>query len=315
MTATRGQLQRNATAYAPATQRRVRAHTRRATLQRTTLCRVAAATATPNQTTIAVRDAATPEEVRLAACLRVDTFYPYSPADGILAIGPRFAEEKQKWLSRRRNAEVNRDGHLRALGMQVRTLVAVCEDAGYCDNVVVDEEKEVDGGSVLGTCDVHFGYSLPGEPLFGDKPEPEDVEGTEAEASASGRVMWLSSRGLGPRYASTSDAGGEAGRPSAMSPRIPEHALKHRRAYVFNLCVSESARRRGVGLSLLREAESVAASLGVEFLYVHVEAHNVGAIALYRRGGYSYEKEETEDVARRLRRPRRKLLRRELTLQ
>ena len=249
-----------------------------------------------------VRDARTMEEVRLAACLRVDTFYPYVPTGGVVGVGPRFVQERDRWLTHRRNAEVHRDGHLRALGMQVRTLVALPLDTG-------DGDGDGDGaGAVLGTCDVHFGFSLPGEPLFGDRPSSDDPDAAEADANASGRVLWLSAGSAAadgaaqPEDAAPVPAGEVPVRP------LPEHALRHRRAYVFNLCVSEDHRRRGVARAILREAESVAASLGVRYMYVHVEAHNDAAVALYAAGGFAFEKEETEDVARRLRRPRRQLL-------
>lgn len=74
------------------------------------------------------------------------------------------------------------------------------------------------------------------------------------------------------------------------------------------MCVSSSARRRGVAAALLAEAEAAAARAGVRHLYVHVVASNEAGVGLYEARGFRVEAEESEAAARRLARPRRRIL-------
>ena len=87
------------------------------------------------------------------------------------------------------------------------------------------------------------------------------------------------------------------------------HASGGARAYIFNVCVSPSARRRGVAAALLSSAHDMAAAAGVEVLYVHVEEDNSSARRLYQSCGYAQESMEPEWLALRMGRPRRLLLR------
>ena len=74
--------------------------------------------------------------------------------------------------------------------------------------------------------------------------------------------------------------------------------------------MSGLARRRGVARALLAAAVRSAADDGVCELYVHVEAANGGARALYEGMGFVTISEEPEWLAARLGRPRRLLLKR-----
>jgi len=84
------------------------------------------------------------------------------------------------------------------------------------------------------------------------------------------------------------------------------------RGYIFNVCVAPAARRRHVAARLIDAAVRAAAAAGVRHLYVHAEAENAPAVALYARARFSLEKQEPQWLADRLGRPRRLLLRRDL---
>jgi [ribosomal protein S18]-alanine N-acetyltransferase len=55
---------------------------------------------------------------------------------------------------------------------------------------------------------------------------------------------------------------------------------------VLNLAVEPSARRRGVGAALLREALEWGATLGVEKTFLEVRVSNLAAIRFYGRNGF-----------------------------
>jgi len=60
--------------------------------------------------------------------------------------------------------------------------------------------------------------------------------------------------------------------------------------YITNVCVCPSARRRGVGRSLMRLAESVCVEERATELLLHVEPHNTAAAEMYRVLGFSERK-------------------------
>ncbi|XP_024380284.2 GCN5-related N-acetyltransferase 7, chloroplastic [Physcomitrium patens] len=64
----------------------------------------------------------------------------------------------------------------------------------------------------------------------------------------------------------------------------------------------------GVGKALLLAALKVAKQMELQVLFVHVEADNHGAMALYTSSGFKVQEEEAEQLALQLRRPRRILL-------
>jgi ribosomal protein S18 acetylase RimI-like enzyme len=70
---------------------------------------------------------------------------------------------------------------------------------------------------------------------------------------------------------------------------VPPRAGGGRRAglaYLSNLAVSPSARRRGLGLRLVRAAEAAAAAWGCRAVALHVCPSNAAAVALYTAAGY-----------------------------
>ena len=104
----------------------------------------------------------------------------------------------------------------------------------------------------------------------------------------------------------------EAAIASSAAQRLSGHASAGSRAYVFNVAVWPSSRRRGVAARLLQGVAETAGRMGVRRLYVHVEANNEGARRLYTGQGFQVEAEEPQWLAERLGRPRRLLLARQL---
>lgn len=91
--------------------------------------------------------------------------------------------------------------------------------------------------------------------------------------------------------------------------RLPEEGDRRRlRAYISNVATWAGARRQGVARRLMAEAAAEAAAAGVQHLYVHVEACNQAAAALYFSQGFDMESEESEGFARAQNRNRRLLL-------
>ena len=200
---------------------------------------------------------------------------------------------------------------------------------------------------VVGTLDIHVGDRLPGEPLEGTLPgrEPPQQAASNLQhpwwlpyatamtgagattslsaRSAYGAAPWAAAPG-GQRGPDTAialppfvmppadapepfDAPAVAAAAAAAAVRPSEATTS--RAYIFNVCVCPSARRRGVAAALLSSAHDMAAAAGVEVLYVHVEEENSSARRLYAQAGYAQESMEPEWLALRMGRPRRLLLR------
>ena len=85
------------------------------------------------------------------------------------------------------------------------------------------------------------------------------------------------------------------------------------RAYLSNVCVLMSLRKRGVARSMIEGACAYASELGVTHMYVHVAEDNLAARKLYEeKCGFSIEQNEPANVARGLNRPPRLLLYRKL---
>ncbi|KAL3143216.1 hypothetical protein ABBQ38_002070 [Trebouxia sp. C0009 RCD-2024] len=68
-------------------------------------------------------------------------------------------------------------------------------------------------------------------------------------------------------------------------------------AYLANVCVAQSARRRGVGGMLIEAARQQARAWGVAALYVHIMAVNEGAKLFYELHGFTTEQEESSNQA------------------
>jgi ribosomal protein S18 acetylase RimI-like enzyme len=82
-----------------------------------------------------------------------------------------------------------------------------------------------------------------------------------------------------------------------------------KRAYLSNVCVLETMRRRGLAKNLIFKATEISRELGIEHLYVHFIHSNTPARSLYiDHCGFQFEAEEKEATARALNRPRRVLL-------
>ena len=87
-----------------------------------------------------------------------------------------------------------------------------------------------------------------------------------------------------------------------------------KRAYLSNVCVLDTMRRRGLGKKIISAAVEISQGKGIEHLYVHVIHDNTPAKSLYiDHCGFEFEAEEKETTARALNRPRRILLHRKLS--
>lgn len=84
------------------------------------------------------------------------------------------------------------------------------------------------------------------------------------------------------------------------------------RAYLSNVCVLASLRKRGVARAMIESACAHASKLDVKHMYVHVVEDNVAAQKLYEKCGFAVEQKELVNVARGLNRPPRLLLHRKL---
>nr|ASU54212.1 histone acetyltransferase [Hevea brasiliensis] len=80
------------------------------------------------------------------------------------------------------------------------------------------------------------------------------------------------------------------------------------RAYLSNVCVAKELQRHGLGYELVAESKIVAQEWGISDLYVHVAFENEPAKKLYTKSGFIYENDEPAWQARFLDRPRRLLL-------
>jgi ribosomal protein S18 acetylase RimI-like enzyme len=175
---------------------------------------------------------------------------------------------------------------------------------------------------VLGTLDVNQGVSLPAEELAGqfpraEDPTPEDVDTREDGRGTNGPKPGECDRDGTDVDAADGEGGAACGIESAYEGSEPLMAaaeganarpMRYRRAYLSNVCVLPVARRTGLGRRLMNRAMRVAKGWGVERLYVHVVADNVGARKFYEDLGFVVEAEESATFAAGLNRPRRLLL-------
>jgi ribosomal protein S18 acetylase RimI-like enzyme len=61
------------------------------------------------------------------------------------------------------------------------------------------------------------------------------------------------------------------------------------RGWIHRLAVARTARRRGIGTALLREAEMRLLALGCPKVNLQVRASNAGVVAFYEAAGYKVE--------------------------
>jgi ribosomal-protein-alanine N-acetyltransferase len=69
-------------------------------------------------------------------------------------------------------------------------------------------------------------------------------------------------------------------------------------AYIETLEVALTSRRQGVGGELLRRVEASAQAAGAQWIGLHVDAENAGAIRLYESHGYRFEGKHENYYAR-----------------
>ena len=75
---------------------------------------------------------------------------------------------------------------------------------------------------------------------------------------------------------------------------LVEDSGRAKLGHVVTIDVAAKHRRKGIGLTLLKEAEHALAQRNVQVIYLEVRADNESALQLYRKQGY-VEKELLED--------------------
>ncbi|CAM6035595.1 unnamed protein product [Sphagnum compactum] len=261
-----------------------------------------------------VLTASTSEELLAAATLRAQVFYVYPQlvekyTEGVEAVKERVAHNFQvaDLLKTRTKSEFNREIRIQALGMRVKCLLAVCERSaldsfllsapgvGIADTAMRSllappelSSMEVGKSNALvaiGTLDI------------------QDGTGTQPTADVNLVTFQLYS------VAHSGKQQKQISKAKTLDDVLPlevESTLEQ--GYIFNLCVVKRARQQGVAKALMQAALQVAKQMHLRILYVHVEANNPPALALYKGLGYSLEQEESVEVETRLNRPRRLLL-------
>ena len=172
---------------------------------------------------------------------------------------------------------------------------------------LVPKSKDTPPLLILGTLDVNQGAKLPAEELGGRYPGPEEPvpEGTDTSEDGKGTNHGRAYHIVdGVPIDDEDDDEGSAQDTGIEGPR----PIRYRRAYLSNVCVLAAARRLGLGHLLIEESFKLAKQWGVEQMYVHVEAENVGAKRFYEKEGFNVVEEENESFASSLSRPRRLLL-------
>ncbi|CEF97330.1 Acyl-CoA N-acyltransferase [Ostreococcus tauri] len=252
------------------------------------------------------RDNASTVIRRACAALRTRCFYEYDAEEGLIFdfgssagdVDACVARAREQWWSGRVTSECTRARRFEMARMfGVHTFAAI-EGAGDCARwdastgehpadaaalrswtVLPARSNDAADAIVVGTLDVHFGRSLPGEFLIGTRPSLGDDSDADAESRFD-----------------------------------PVAALNPPRAYVFNVCVSPENRGRGIAEFMLNAtADWLAAHTDARAAYVHVERDNVPARRAYEKAGFAAESAETDAEALARERPPRLLLHREIT--
>jgi len=231
-----------------------------------------------------VLTASTSEELLAAATLRAQVFYVYPQlvekyTEGVEAVKERVAHNFQvaDLLKTRTKSEFNREIRIQALGMRVKCLLAVCERSAL-DSFLLSAP----------------GVGIPDTAMRSLLAPPEL---SSMEVGKSNALVAIGTLDIQISKAKTLDD---------VLPLEVESTLEQ--GYIFNLCVVKRARQQGVAKALMQAALQVAKQMHLRILYVHVEANNPPALALYKGLGYSLEQEESVEVETRLNRPRRLLL-------
>ncbi|CAM6096461.1 unnamed protein product [Calypogeia fissa] len=254
----------------------------------------------------------TSDELLAAATLRAQLFYSYpkfskSDSEGLEGIKARLKHEfdLQDLLKSRVKSEFERDSKMQDLNMKVKCLLAVCEESNH-DELLVSSNDKRNALIWPPTLD---------SPAFSKKPLV--AVGTLDIQDGTGSIPTVDVNSVTFQLYNEANARKKKfPKRRQVSENRPGHKLlsfssKQKlhvdHGYIFNLCVSQTARRHGVATALMKEAVQVAQQIGLRILYVHVEVTNASALALYQKLGYVVE-EEPLDVENRFQRPRRILL-------
>ncbi|BBN01895.1 hypothetical protein MPTK1_2g11130 [Marchantia polymorpha subsp. ruderalis] len=83
---------------------------------------------------------------------------------------------------------------------------------------------------------------------------------------------------------------------ASLASGAPDVRRSQRYGYVSNVCVSKTARRKGIGSSLLQEAIKSAKTWELKELFVHVNASNKAAFHLYTKYNFQVAQEGAVEV-------------------
>jgi ribosomal protein S18 acetylase RimI-like enzyme len=145
------------------------------------------------------------------------------------------------------------------------------------DQITIRQARDADCGFVAGLVSTLLEY---GSPTWADK---------DALAPGFGAVLAGAVRDQGARSAVLIAEGPDRTPLGFISLKVVPEVGGHERAHVADLAVTESARRMGVGTTLMRAGEQWARDRGLAVLSLDVWSTNARALAFYERAGYRPE--------------------------
>ena len=226
---------------------------------------------------LSIRPAETMEYWSIADC-HCKAFYPYIPMESIWSSLLRLDRVVSLIVGRERE-DLKQQG-------QFLCLVAADAEADFRDC-----QKPRNGSILRSIIDMIVKLSLPIQAL-------ENYGSTAGEHGIVGAVVIDTMGDHVPPRRKPSPLSSTMS--SMLSPLLSfdtEEVRRHHLAYISNLAVHPSARRKRIGLQLVREAEEVAATWGCRSVALHVDPGNEAAVNLYRSLGYRFVSRETELAA------------------
>ncbi|KAG8651844.1 uncharacterized protein LOC110618109 isoform X2 [Manihot esculenta] len=227
------------------------------------------------------------DELWAASCLRVRSFYEFTPSSYGIPDHRRYLAEREfeavkeriagKRTGFRRVSCINASLPLSQISSLSEELCAECKDLST--KQIIGRGSKLEGLYVLD-------QQLPRSPrsLYTRNGEDRVVVGT-LDLNQCLRL------------------------PDEITGKKPEGiGADFMRAYLSNVCVAKELQRHGLGHQLVAKSKIIAQEWGISDLYVHVAVDNEPARKLYTKSGFVFENDEPAWQARFLDRPRRLLL-------